>query len=240
MDCRVTVVEGDAPILLVAPHGFDDPYTAEITEEMASVLDCYAVINWGWERDDTVDFLNDKANCNNIKHCHEDVVKDEFLDPIFKYINRIETSYDEVNVFTIHGMSNLVKKQSGIKNLDMIIGYGAGGSSSCPAWKRKAFLYVLHKSGFFPCKGKAGGRFAGAGKNNLNQLYRKWYNDKTVDSMQIEIIRELRQDVQMAKETAQDLAGIIDEYLTFLDADGLPKSYDTQWEEIVKKEIPSF
>ena len=63
---RVTVIDGLEPIVVVAPHGFDDPNTDMLAEALATALNAYAVINHGWERDKKVDDANDKANCNSI------------------------------------------------------------------------------------------------------------------------------------------------------------------------------
>ena len=75
---RVSVIEGKSPIIIVAPHGYkgDDENTDLIAEEIANALHCYAVINRGWERSDSVDFMKDKADCNNVYHCKEDVVRE--------------------------------------------------------------------------------------------------------------------------------------------------------------------
>jgi hypothetical protein len=61
---RVSITSGKQPILIVSPHGYknDDENTATVAEAIASVLNCYAVINRGWERADDVDIFNDKAD----------------------------------------------------------------------------------------------------------------------------------------------------------------------------------
>ena len=45
----------------------------------------------------------------------------------------------------------------------------------------------------------------------MNQLFRKWYYERNVQSMQIEIIHELRKSNGVAKYTADLLAELIDE-----------------------------
>ena len=101
---KVSVLEGTIPALIIAPHGFknDDLNTDLIAEEIATDLSAYAVINRGWERADKVDWFNDKADCNNLKHCHEDVVKDEFLLPIMRYVIQILKFSPYIYIFTIH------------------------------------------------------------------------------------------------------------------------------------------
>ena len=39
---------------------------------------------------------------------------------------------------------------------------------------------------------------SGWSKSNMNQLYRKWYPDQSVQSLQIEIVHELRSDFDMS------------------------------------------
>ncbi|MGC5204419.1 hypothetical protein ACPXA8_27960, partial [Klebsiella pneumoniae] len=75
---------GTSNIVLVAPHGhdLDDSHTGALTLAAAKALDAHAVVNNGWKRSKTVDEIKGEANCNNIDHCNEPVVKAEFLDPI--------------------------------------------------------------------------------------------------------------------------------------------------------------
>ena len=132
---RVSVKEGTLPIILLAPHGCNDANTDIIVDTAADKLDCYAVINNGWERSSTVDASQDKANCNNISHCHEDVVKDEFLDPILRYSNRCSRTVNvgrgslfmrKVIMLSIHGCGDDARVQAGDRNLDFIFGFGLG------------------------------------------------------------------------------------------------------------------
>ena len=81
---RVGIIIGKNPVILVAPHGADDTNTDIITERVAKKADCYAVINRGFERADFVDVIKDKADCNKIDHCKQEVVYEEFLKPIIK------------------------------------------------------------------------------------------------------------------------------------------------------------
>ena len=134
---RVSVREGVLPLVIVAPHGPDDPFTDTIAETMAEEIDAYAVLNHGWERADAVDPQNDKANCNSIKHCHEDVVKDEFLDLLrFVYRSRKTIFAAKLCPFlqaplmiTIHGVGNDIRNQVKVP-VDMVLGTGDGQSFS--------------------------------------------------------------------------------------------------------------
>jgi hypothetical protein len=207
---RVSVIEGKKPIIVLAPHGYagDDENTAIIAETAANVMGSYAVINNGWQRDDNVDFFNDKANCNNVEHCHEDVVREEFLDPILRYRNRILQSNNVVYVYIIHGMANKHRQLCGDSSLDFVIGYGAGkpDSFSCEPWKKDLFVNMLQTRGYTAYEGKKGGPMSGWARSNLNQLFRKWYPDHRIQTMQIEIIHELRADKTTAQLLGEDLA----------------------------------
>lgn len=216
---RISIIPGKLPILLVAPHGFDenDERTALITEKIANSIGAYAVINHGWERNDTVDFMLDKADCNNVEHCHEDVVKEEFLDPILRYKARILMKYPTAYVFFIHGMSNKHRFLSKGQDMEMVIGFGAGSPNSytCDLWRKDAFIYLLNNAAINTYQGSKGGPMSGWSRNNMNQLFRKWYPEDRVQSMQIEIIHELREDDEIAIITADYLAEKMLELLLF-------------------------
>jgi hypothetical protein len=233
---RVSVIEGDenVPLLLIAPHGAegDDDNTALITEKIAEDLGCYAVINRGFERADKVDYDKSHADCNNVEHILEDVVKDEFLAPIQKYVSRIQGNLQEANIFVIHGMGNA-------GNIDMVVGFGDSSMKSpwysCELWRKNGFMYLLKQAKVKAYQGKAGGKYAGARKNNLNQYYRQWQLDESVHSMQVEIVRALRVGDDMAAATASLLGDAFHNYLDFLDRrdeNGLPKSFSPDWENI--------
>lgn len=217
MEERVSIISGTKPILLLAPHGANDTNTAELTEKLANQLDCFAVINWGWERADKVDWLKDKANCNNIHHCQEDVVEDEFLIPMKRYVNRCLMNDGECYVFIIHGMGNDIRKITGDPSLDLVIGYGKGKPDklTCDMSVRNAFFHHVAEAGLTAYAGKAGGRFAGRARANLNQYYRRWENNPSVHSMQVEIIYELRSDDEMLDLTAAALCDAINDTVKY-------------------------
>lgn len=213
MNERVSTIQGKLPIIIVAPHGFegDDENTSVIAEQIATAIGTYAVINRGWERDENVDFMLDKADCNNVLHCHEDVVRDEILDPILRYKNRILQNHHRAFVYYIHGMANKHRKYANDPDMDVVIGYGAGSPNSftCELWQKDLFCHLLQNQGIHPYEGKAGGTMSGWARNNMNQLFRKWYPDSRVASMQIEIIHDLRNEKDMAMITAEYIASAI-------------------------------
>jgi hypothetical protein len=243
---RVSIIKGseDTPILLVAPHGAagDDDNTAELTETIAQHLGCWAVINRGFERATKYDYFADKADCNNVEHCQEDVVRQEFLEPINRAVNSILEDCYDANIFMIHGMSNHYRKLVKDDSLDMILGFGAAITPpgtpllphSCSELHRNAFIYLLDRNGINVYKGKAGGKFAAAARKNLNQYYRKWDYNEDVHSMQIEIVKALRADAAL-NATAENMATVFDEYLEFIEKhndDELPSYFRKGWESI--------
>lgn len=233
---RVTIIENDGlPLILVAPHGndLDDENTGCITKIMAQKLNCFAVINNGFRRASKVDVLKDEADCNNVEHCHEDVVKEEFLDPLMAFVYRCVTGIGEAHILTIHGLGSKARQVE--PNLDIVIGYGAGRKTSMTAeqWQLNSMFYLMEKNGLSAYKGKAGGKYAGASRNNLNQLYRQWYGDLSVQSMQLEIVGDIRCDLFEAKKTASALAKVVDEHMSYvLSGDQAPpKSFAFNWEK---------
>ena len=211
---RVSIREGKLPIIIVAPHGHngDDENTGFIAHYIQSSINAYAVINNGWQRSEDVDYDLDKADCNNVNHCHEDVVKEEFLDPIIRFKNKILKSYPEVFIYYIHGMSNRHRTLANDPLLDAVIGYGAGSpnSFSCEPWRKDLFLHLLNASGMNVYEGSKGGVMSGWARSNMNQLFRKWYPDSQVNSLQIEIVRDLREGLAVASITSEYIANAIE------------------------------
>ena len=214
---RVRTISGNTPVLIVAPHGFDgdDEKTAFIAEIVVKNLNACGVINLGWERGVSVDFMKDKADCNNVNHCHEDVVKEEFLDPIIRYKDRLIQKNSKVCMFHIHGMSNRHRLIANDPKMDMVVGYGEGypQSLSCDLWKKNMFIHLMEGLGVRVYEGSSGGKFSGWGKNNMNQLFRKWYFEPKVQSMQIEIVHELRSEESIASETAYCITKVIEKII---------------------------
>jgi hypothetical protein len=214
---RVSIISGKLPILIVCPHGFDgdDKNTSVVAENIARNIGAYAVINRGWERSNEVDFMLDKANCNNVYHCHEDVVKEEFLEPIIRFKNRILQKNNELFIYHIHGMGDHHRKIVNDDSLDIVVGYGAGSPDSytCKTWQKDLLCHLLHEAGVTAYEGKKGSAMSGWSRSNMNQLFRKWYPEPNVYSFQIEIIHELRSCKDMAIITAEAIANILKDML---------------------------
>lgn len=117
----------------------------------------------------------------------------------------------------IHGMSNDIRNKTGNSNLDMIVGYGAGNPPSYTAeiWRKDLFIYLLTTAGIETWQGAPGGQMSGWTKNNMNQLFRKHYHDPRVQSLQIEIVRELRDDPAVCELTAECLASVMNDAIQY-------------------------
>ena len=223
---RVTTCNGEVPILLIAPHGNEDKNTDYLVEKIAEEMEAFAVINRGWKRDKNFNYSYDRANCNNVPHIHNDVIRDEFLNPILRMVAKIKKNIDKkVYIFNIHGCSDDVKVLADDSNLDLILGYGEGSPSSysCDLRIKDAFASFLENESFGVYEGKKKGKYSGRSKNNLNQLFRIWYPDSNVHSIQIEIVKELRDNEEMLQITSDGLIGAIDDLLIFDDATSVVK-----------------
>lgn len=214
---RVSLISGKKPIILICPHGFqgDDKNTAIITEHIARKIDCYAVINRGWERAESVDPENDKADCNNIDHCYQEIVKEEFLDPIFRFVSRSLKKHPFIYTFYLHGMANLHRLKSGLYDLDIVVGSGGDDSesSSCSVWRKDLFCFCLYKKGFKIAEGTKKSKLAGASKDNMNQLFVQKVPNALIQSLQIEIIETRRRNEVQAIKTADLLSGAFNSML---------------------------
>ena len=214
---RTATIRGKYPCLIAVPHGFDDPNTSVVGESMINELNCYGIINYGWKRADIFDYYKDHANCNNIEHLSEDVVKEEFLEPFIKYNNEIGLINGGYSpVFIIHGVSNEIKKITK-PHADLILGIGQGNpqdSLSCSTMYSDIIYDRFTDLGLATYFGKAGGKYSGFSKKNLNQ-YVKNQNSTLISlncnlqSIQIEIIKDLRETKEIAQLTGSILARAI-------------------------------
>lgn len=206
---RITYHFNSSPIIFIAPHGYkgDDYNTDHIVAKAAEHINASFIINHGWERSDKVDFINDKADCNNFYHM-VDVVKDEFLLPYVRLCKRIKTYHGKCLAIFIHGISQSIRKDKNYNDLDMIIGYGQGTPKSltCTEGMKNKFVYELSKDKLNCYVGEAGGKYSGFSKSNMNQYWRKHQNDERIFSFQLEIIKDLREDKLISEMTAQYIA----------------------------------
>lgn len=230
---RVSVIQGKRPVILVAPHGADDTNTAVIAEQAAKQLDCFAVINRGFERADYVDVDKDKANCNRIDHVKQEVVYDEFLRPILRTKDKLIQKWYKSNpwytgnpadpcaclIFHIHGCGDLVHKEAN-EPVEVIVGYGLGtkkNSLTCENWRKNCFvdLYRNYAQDGDVFEGAGGGKYAGRDSNNMNQYFRKHVEEPFVDSMQLEFPYSARNTESRAVVTAMLLSTVISDLLQY-------------------------
>ena len=223
-------------MLFVAPHGPDDNNTAIIAEKAAETCDGFYVINNGFERKgETVDVDEDKANCNRIDHVLEEVVKEEFLDPITKFAEQMKNiiwsgpgwpyyvdpaTICKPMIFYIHGAGDHVHKEVG-EDVAVIVGYGLShknDSLSCEDWRRKLFVHSYRgmASGDGEVyEGKGGGNYGGRSANNMNQYFRKHDPDMLIDSMQLEFPYSTRCTESIATMTGVLLATVAQDILNY-------------------------
>jgi len=45
---RVSILQGDLPLLVIVPHGTEDPYMIKIAEQIHREVDAFVIINRGW------------------------------------------------------------------------------------------------------------------------------------------------------------------------------------------------
>jgi len=207
---RVSLIHGTSPFLFVAPHGYkaDDFNTDIIVERLASTLNGSAIINHGWQKSEVVDINASKANCNDLTHM-VDVVQDEFLLPLLRKVNNLKKFHQTVFVFFIHGVSNNVRKLAKDPNLEIILGYGEGwpkSSYTCGINMKNFIMHELDKHGICCYQGKPDGKYSAFSKNNLTQYWRKTRFDPSVDAIQFEIVKELREDRTISLLTADYVA----------------------------------
>jgi hypothetical protein len=224
---RIAAIKGEYPAIIVVPHGYDgDDYnTSVIGEQIIDQLNCYGVINYAWQRADKFDYYKNHANCNSISQLHQNVVKQEFFDPIVRYCHSIYDAGYIPSIYIIHGFSKIIHDAAPI---DVILGVGNGDPPSwtCENWISLYFAQSLQQQGFRVAFGKSGGKYSGRNPDNLNQLDNTmkklsflkpsvypWHISKT-ESIQIEISRELRETKDLATLTGSNLAYCIQDTMS--------------------------
>ena len=214
---RVTTVFGTANIVLVAPHGhdLDDSHTGALTLAAAKALDAHAVVNNDWKRVKVVDEIKGEANCNNIDHCNEPVVKAEFLDPIIDAIDNCQNIYDGPNesvlVLMIHGVGNSIRKKSKDSKLDLIVGFGAGDKPRLTSKQWLTDLFIDSAEGLAKWKtyeGAPGGDYSARSSKNITQAIHRKYTG-SLNVLQLEFVYAVRTDDAVAEATGKKLAAVL-------------------------------
>lgn len=196
--------------LRTAGHGAIAPSTASASS--GEEIGAYAIINRGWERADDVDDLNSLANCNNIDHLYEDVVCEEFLEPLERYYSQIMQKHGGMYYFIIHGCGNDARNNSS-PNLSAILGYGDGNKPSltCTNEMRRCFHDILVQDKLWNVwHAGPGSKFSGWDKRNLNQFWRKHQHDIDVQGFQLEFVTALRKTEGDAEVSGRYLASVVE------------------------------
>tara|TARA_Y100000034_G_scaffold6762_1_gene7438 strand:+ start:4107 stop:4823 length:717 start_codon:yes stop_codon:yes gene_type:complete len=225
MEERVSIINGSVPLLLVCPHGDDDTNTNVVTEKCAEAIDAYALINHGWKRSDDVDEINSFADCNSVAHIMDTnnfVVNDEYGKEFIKFRQKIMKKWSGFYIFHIHGIGNHIKKKAN-DNVHLIMGFGKSKknpSLTCELWVKDAFAKCVEDQGMGNLviyQGMAGGSYTARKNDNVNQYYRQYTHEPTIQSVQLEVTYDLRDDKQIAEHTGKFLAGCFHQLLSYKD-----------------------
>jgi hypothetical protein len=223
MDERVSIINGKVPLLLVCPHGDDDTHTDIITEKCAEALDCYALINHGWKRSKVVDEIAGKADCNSISQIMDTnnfVVNDEYGREFIRFRQKMMKKFNAFTIFHIHGIGNHIKKKAN-DNVHMVMGFGKSKkkpSLTCDLWVKNAFAKSVVDQGMnniIVYQGIAGGNYTARKNDNMNQYYRQYTNEPSIQSIQLEITYDLRDDPTIADHTGKFLASCLHQLLSY-------------------------
>jgi len=185
---RVSIVEGRKPILIIAPYGPNHKNTDTLVEMLAKRVDGFAVINWGWCRSPVINYKKDLADCGNINQLHQNILYDEFLDPIIRFKNRISRFHQTVHIFIMTGHVG----DSVPQGIDMIVGYGKTTSYTCEEWRKNLFMYLAKKESINIFEAKSTSNLSATTRQHINQLFKSWYPDRHVQSMQLDVVHGLR------------------------------------------------
>jgi hypothetical protein len=214
---RVSKIKGEIPVLLVSPH-YEEENINFITELIAKEMSAFAVINRGWKKNKIFNYSKDLANCNNTSHIKNEVINEEFLEPILRFISYIKNNIDDKILFlNIHGCSNEIRKKTKAHDLDILLSYGGVYSYCCELRIKDAFAYFLENDSLSVYEGKDK-VYSAQFRDHLSQIFRNYYPDKNINSIQIKIIEELRSDLEISEIFAQSLIGAIDDLLVFNDS----------------------
>jgi hypothetical protein len=238
MSERVSIIPGkySTTTLLVVPRGANDVHLCDLAERCAEELECYALINRGFEKSEQVDVMKDQADCGRISHIQQEVVYEEFLEPIKhikeRMVNRIVRSnlsqgnWGDIDnyvgrflIFYLYGVSDNVHSKAN-EPVSVIVGNGGKILSShytCEEWRRDLFIHTANEA-WDDTMGSAyvghpRGKYAGRSSDNINQFFRMHETDRFVESMQLSFPMMMRSDEQTAKLTGEVLGQIISKLL---------------------------
>ena len=188
MNERVKLIRGNEPTILVCPHINID--LISMAKDLAKTLDCYAVINQGFAKSDSVNLKNSEADCYKIDQLKNPVVNDEFLKPLLKYKENCIKKHGWCMIYYLFSTNEDVSNLAG-ESVGLIIGNGRGkkyDSKTCKGWRKHLFVNVwrdLKSKEIF--EGKGSGAYSGRNANELNQYFRKIQRNMLVESLEVHI-----------------------------------------------------
>ena len=172
-------IEGDAPVLLIAPHGgragsatrallnpkVNDLHTAEITRELAALLNAPALINSGMDRN--------RLDLNRLSQVSADAPW--FLEEILRRVQEIVARHGHATVLLIHGW-NIIQPR-----LDIGVGLRRHGDELRPPGSARvaardefingALCELTERLASHQIQASFGMRYPGGGAQNLLQAF---------------------------------------------------------------------
>ncbi len=208
----MTFTAGEAPIVLVAPHGgrrqadapitdsikVNDLYTAELTHDLAAQTRSYALINHAHDRN--------KLDLNRVSQVKHDAPW--FLTTLVELLSALVARHDSVRVFFIHGW-NVVQPVCDVgiglrQRADKLIQAGKGEPTLGLSFFSTVVLPFCEAAQAQHIEVAIGRRYAAAAKNNFMQVFSaRFLHD---DSAQIRRLAEL--SVQGRMNAAQLELGV--------------------------------
>lgn len=234
---RVSCIIGKKPVILVCPYSLNKTNSDIITEHVAKSINCFAVINRGFHKSKILDIDNNFADCNNVDHIKQPVIYEEYLLPIIKYTDKAQKIISKINhkkwydlfkspiyIFHIHSCEDNTDENIQ-EDIGAVLGYGLGrtvNSLSCELWQKNLFVSLWRKNS------SNGDIFeginVGRNSNEMNQYFIKHNKKDFVNSMQIEFPLSKTNNSLNSITTANTLAAVINEFLSYDDYDIKPKT----------------
>lgn len=202
------------PVVIVAPYGKTHLNTHLICETIVNSLNCSGIINYGWEPDLNFNYFKDKADCFNLKHIQEDVIKQEFYNPILESYYSLIQNNKIPFIFIISEISNSVLKKYNNKNLELLISSGSYKNKTCNDFYKFIFMEKAIKFGFntFYCSNELE-PWSDSDPNCLTQILNtqntaQYFTD-CLNCVHIRICEKLKDDLTKSIQTAHQIANCI-------------------------------
>lgn len=232
-------------IILCAPHGRDDDFTADMVDYISNKNKYRCLINGLYDRNAKVNTSKRKADCNRISHIEVGTIKSEFLDPLLKMTNDVTLqsypalSYngDTCLVVQFHGYNGTSNKFKSMLSGNAVtfprILIGTQDPYNGPLSSH--FCSALGPlTGYSVALADVSSKYAGIHSNNVNMLFRNGrYFDRLVDSVQLEIDISLRSTRKKAIETADRISDALDEAYSRVEFGTSTRSYTSHGLDII-------